>query len=174
MKFKKILLALAAGLTFSLAACGDSEEPTTPTPSSSSSSSDSGSGSEAITSALSFMSNNKLRVDIFGDLGVSFKYGDEAVVSTREITIVNDLTFTYSGDCSVEKINYIAYTERDTGSTINWHKGIDASYFLNNVLPSTNFNGISKIYIAISTGEVQWTKGLSEKLDQAFNGYMGV
>ena len=44
-----------------------------------------------------------LRVDIFGDLGVNFNYGNEAVVSTREITIVNDLTFSYSGDCSVEK-----------------------------------------------------------------------
>ena len=174
MKLKRVLLALAGVLTFSLAACSQATEGGSGSGSGSGTSEGegaggSGSGGQTESTALSFMGNNKIRVDIFGDLGVNFNYGNEAVVSTREITIVNDLTFTYSGDCTVNKVNYIAYVERETGSTTLWHQGLDAVYFLDQVLPRNNFNGVKKVYIAISSGEVQWTTGLSTELDQAFN-----
>ena len=171
MKLKRVLLALAGVLTFSLAACSQATEGGSGSGSGSGTSEGEGSGgsSQTDTSALAFMSNNKIRVDIMDDLGVTFNYGNEAVVSTREITIVNDLTFTYSGDCTVNKVNYIAYVERETGSTTLWHQGLDAVYFLDQVLPRNNFNGVKKVYIAISSGEVQWTTGLSTELDQAFN-----
>ena len=170
MKLRKLFLALAGVLTFSLAACSQAEGGGS---GSGSGSSDSGSGDsgQTDTSALAFMSNNKIRVDIMDDLGVTFNYGNEAVVSTKEISIVNDQTFAYNGtlDENINKINYIAYVERETGATTLWHQGILAQYFLDNVLSRENFNGVKKAYIAISTGEPKWTTGLSTELDQAFN-----
>lgn len=172
MKLKRILLALAGVLTFSLAACSQAEGGKTPdSGSGDSGSSDSGSGDSGQTQStvLSFMGNNKIRVDIFGNLGITFNYGNEAVVSGREITIVNDQAFGYSGTSTVDKINYIAYIERETRSSTEWHEGLDCEYFLDTVLPTNRFNGIKKIYIAISIGEVQWTTGLSAELDAKFN-----
>ena len=176
MKFKKILLGItgALALTFALTACGDDSTNKDSTPASG----DTGANSETTgsgqtdTSALSFMSENKIRVDIFGDLeNVTFKYNGQDVESKKEISIAADQTFTYTGECSAAKVNYIAYVERASGSKTEWHVGIDTSYFFSTVLPTTNFNGVKKVYIAISTGDVQWTTGLNASLDANFNKY---
>jgi hypothetical protein len=173
MKLKRVLLALAGVLTFSLAACSQAEGDGSGSGSGTSEGEGSGGSSQTDTGALSFMSNNKIRVDIMDDLGVTFNYGSEAVVSTKEISIVNDQTFAYNGtlDENINKINYIAYVEKDSGPTTIWQKGILAQYFLDNVLSRENFNGVKKAYIAISTGEVKWTTGLSTELDNNFNRY---
>ena len=178
MKFKKILLGItgALALTFALTACGDDSTNKDSTPASGDTGTNtSGSGStdsgQTDISALSFMGANKIRVDILDDLGVNFNYGNEAVVSTKEISIVANQTFAYSGDYTVDKVNYIAYMEKESGPSTIWHKGLDASYFFTEVLPKNNFNGIKKIYIAISTGEVKWTTGLNSSLDANFNRY---
>ena len=179
MKFKKILLGItgALALTFALTACGDDSTNKNSTPASGDTGGNtSGSGStdsgQTDISALTFMSDNKIRVDIFGDLeNVTFKYNGQDVESKKEISIVADQTFTYSGECSAEKVNYIAYVERASGSKTEWHVGIDTPYFFSTVLPATNFNGVKKVYIALSTGDVQWTTGLNTSLDANFNRY---
>ena len=176
MKFKKILLGITGALafTFALTACGDDSTNKDSTPASGDTGANSGTtgSGQTDTSALSFMSENKIRVDIFGDLeNVTFKYNGQDVESKKEISIVADQTFTYTGECSAEKVNYIAYVERASGSKTEWQVGLDTSYFFSTVLPSNNFNGIKKVYIAISTGDVQWTTGLNASLDANFNKY---
>ena len=179
MKFKKILLGItgALALTFALTACGDDSTNKNSTPASGDTGGNtSGSGStdsgQTDISALTFMSDNKIRVDIFGDLeNVTFKYNGQDVESKKEISIVADQTFTYTGECSAEKVNYIAYVERASGSKTEWHVGIDTSYFFSTILPANNFNGVKKVYIALSTGDVQWTTGLNTSLDANFNRY---
>ena len=91
MKFKKILLGITGALvfTFALTACGDDSTNKDSTPASGDTGGNtSGSGStdsgQTDISALSFMSENKIRVDILDDLGVNFNYGNEAVVSKRK------------------------------------------------------------------------------------------
>ena len=170
MKLKRVLLALAGVLTFSLAACSQAEGGGSSSGSGDSGPSDSESGDSGQTdaSALSFMGNNKIRVDIMDNLGITFKYNDETVVSKSEITIVNNATFTYSGECTVDKINYIAYGESDTRVSKIWQCGNDSADFLIS-LPTYKFNDYKKIYIAISSGEPKWTTGLSTELDNYFN-----
>lgn len=150
MKLRSALLAFAGVLVFSLTACQKkAKEPTD-------------------TTTLSFMQEDKVRVDIMDELGITFNYGDETVVSGQELTIVEDQVFTYTGEMSTNNINFIAFVEKTNGNDIFWYDNYLAGIFLDLQLPYFKLNGIKKIYIAISTGEIKWANGLSEGLDQAF------
>ena len=170
MKLKKVFFAFAGAVVFSLAACSKGDGNTS---TNSGTNSQTTTTTQAESSALSFMGNNKIRVDVMDDLGVNFNYGNLAVVSTNEFDIVQDQKFSYSGNCKVDSINFIYYVERESGAVTNGTLGVDSDYFLSTILTRDNYNGVKKIYIAISTGTVKWTKGLSAELDQKLTAYVG-
>lgn len=167
MKLKKALVLLAGAMTFTFAACSNNSTPeattnnniTDPTPS-----------QEA--SYLSFISDNKIRVDIMNnDLGVTFNYGNEAVVSQKEMTITSGLTLAYSGTLAVDKLNVISVVQTETGSTFAVNGGLDAEY-ISEFLAGKKFTNAKKVYVAISSGDINWTKGLNTDMDTKINTYI--
>jgi hypothetical protein len=178
MKFKKILLGITGALafTFALTACGDdsTNKDSTPAPApSTDTGSDSGGDSApaTFTNYLTFMNDNKLRVDIMNnDLGVTFNYGNEAIQSTRETTLSADTKLSFSGEFAVEKVNFVVVSDTSTGGSVSVSKGVDSSR-VGDFLSRYPMTG-KKIYIAISSGEVNWTKGLNTKMDTEIGTYL--
>ena len=175
MKFKKILLGITGALafTFALTACGDdsTNKDSTPAPSTDTGSDTGGDSAPAtITNYLTFMNDNKLRVDIMNnDLGVTFNYGNEAIQSTKETTLSADTKLSFSGEFAVEKVNFLIVSDKSTGGVISVHAGLDSSY-VSEFLSRYSMTG-KKVYIAISSGEVNWTKGLNSKMDTEIGVY---
>ena len=173
MKFKKILLGITGALafTFALTACGDdsTNKDSTPAPAPSTDTDpDSGGDSSpaTFTNYLTFMNDNKLRVDIMNDdLGVTFNYGNEAIQSTKETTLSADTKLSFSGEFAVEKVNFVVVSDTSTGGSVNVSKGVDSSR-VGDFLSRYPMTG-KKIYIAISSGDLNWTKGLNTKMDTA-------
>ena len=116
------------------------------------------------------MNDNKLRVDIMNnDLGVTFNYGNEAIQSTKETTLSADTKLSFSGEFAVEKVNFIIVSDKSTGGVISVHAGLDSSY-VSDFLSRYSMTG-TKVYISISSGEVNWTKGLNTKMDTEIGVY---
>ena len=178
MKFKKILLGITGALafTFALTACGDdsTNKDSTPAPApSTDTGSDSGGDSTPATfiNYLTFMNDNKLRVDIMNnDLGVTFNYGNEAIQSTKETTLSADTKLSFSGEFAVEKVNFVVVSDTSTGGSVRVSIGVDSSR-VGDFLSKYPMTG-KKIYIAISSGEVNWTKGLNTKMDTEIGTYL--
>ena len=177
MKFKKILLGITGALafTFALTACGDdsTNKDSTPAPAPSTDTDpDSGGDSSpaTFTNYLTFMNDNKLRVDIMNDdLGVTFNYGNEAIQSTKETTLSADTKLSFSGEFAVEKVNFVVVSDTSTGGSVNVSKGVDSSR-VGDFLSRYPMTG-KKIYIAISSGDLNWTKGLNTKMDTEIGTY---
>ncbi len=177
MKFKKILLGITGALafTFALTACGDdsTNKDSTPAPApSTDTGSDTGGDSTpaTFTNYLTFMNDNKLRVDIMNnDLGVTFNYGNEAIQSTKETTLSADTKLSFSGEFAVEKVNFVVVSDTSTGGSVRVSIGVDSSR-VGDFLSKYPMTG-KKIYIAISSGEVNWTKGLNTKMDTQIGVY---
>ena len=178
MKFKKILLGITGALAFifALTACGDdsTNKDSTPAPApSTDNGSDSGGDSTPATfiNYLTFMNDNKLRVDIMNDdLGVTFNYGNEAIQSTKETTLSAGTKLSFSGEFAVEKVNFVVVYDTSTGGSVRVSIGVDSSR-VSDFLSKYPMTG-KKIYIAISSGEVNWTKGLNTKMDTEIGTYL--
>ncbi|MBR6071202.1 MAG: hypothetical protein IKP77_00035 [Acholeplasmatales bacterium] len=177
MKFKKLLFILGAALTFSLASCGSnatSETSLTTTTTTTQS-------TEQITQVdyLSFVGQNKIRVDILDNVGANFNYGNAAVVSTNQMDINSNSYLAFSGTITADSVNFIFIVESGNSnnfqSTFSVHGGIDNEYvetFLSRASLKSLFNNAYKVYIAISTGEVKWTKNLNAQLDAKIRTYI--
>lgn len=173
MKFKKFLLACAGVFAFALAACdsknntstdsGKTNPPTVdPEPSQPSTQS----------MYLGFMDNNKIRVDILSDdLGIRFNYGNTAVTSTQSMDLVAGQKLSFSGTIAVDSINFIIVRDTETGGSVSVNAGI-VKDSVEDYLSGKSFTDVKKVYIAISTGTVNWTKGLNPDLDAKIQTYI--
>jgi len=167
MKFKKYLIAALGVLTLSLAACSQKgTEPITPT-------TEQTQTPVAEPTYLKFIGANKVRVDVMNDnLGLRFAYGNQAITSKTDMAYNANSKVTFSGEATVEKINFIFVTETATGTSFAVNKGIEKEYleeFLNG--KSAVYANATRIYVAISTGDLNWTTGLNADLDTKLNLY---
>ena len=179
MKLKNVLFGLtgALALGFMLASCGNNAKndvSTTPTKEVTTTPEES---TPEVTKAevvnyLTFMGDNKARVDIMNDLGVTFTYGDATVESKKEMTYNSASKLAFTGEIGEEKINFILVMDNAEGSDVVFHKGIIPSKFAE-FLNKVPLSSAKKIYIAISTGDTPtWTKGLNAKMDTAIGAYL--
>lgn len=126
-------------------------------------------------SALSFLNNGQIRFDIMDNLGISFKYGDNAISSAQPLNLVKDAAVTFSGELSAESVNFIVYSESKGNDKFvcAYHpevlKDSVAEFLQSFATDYLNDYVEGKAYVAISNGASagKWTKGLSEELDKA-------
>jgi hypothetical protein len=124
-------------------------------------------------SILSFVQTNQIRFDIMDDLGVAFKYGDSAVTSTQSLELVKDKAVTFTGELSVESVNFIVVTENKDGANVTCAYNPEilkaglAEYLQSFATDYLNSYVGGRAYVAISNGanEGKWTKGLNAELD---------
>ena len=90
------------------------------------------------------------------NLGCTFNYGNETVVDKKEMTYGATATLGFSGTVAVDTINFVFVAEKENGTSVSVNAGINAK----------------KVYIAISTGTVNWTKGLNADMDAKINSYI--
>ena len=156
MKFKKILLTLGAVFAFALASCGGNNNSNTP------SEGEGGQTPQADVSTptyLTFVQEGKIRIDI--------------IESTKQITHSSTAKLATRGEITAANVNFIVVIDNDGTSSdrVSYHPGI-AKENLEEFLNSTIEIGTGKrIYVAISTGKINWTKGLNTALDQKLNAY---
>ena len=174
MKIKKALVltcALSLGL-FGLASCqlsGGGSSTQTPT---SAPAQDPSISTVMNNNYLSFMGNSKLRVDIMNDnLGLTFKYGSSAIVSKQEIAIAAGSSITFEGELVGDTLTFILVTETSNSSSVYFAPNIEkaslSEFFQTNVNPDIVAG--NKVYLAISQGAANWTKGLNADLDAKIN-----
>jgi hypothetical protein len=129
---------------------------------------------QASTSVLSFLQANQIRFDIMDDLGVTFKYGDSEIASTQPLELVKDKAVTFTGELSVETVNFIVYSETKNNDQFvcAYHPEVlkdSVAEFLQSFATDylNDFVG-GRAYVAISNGASagKWTKGLSAELDK--------
>jgi hypothetical protein len=167
MKLKKMLLG-PIGVALLLASCGgENVTPSTQKPSESSVSTQ---DTQPVTSSMldGVVTNGKVRVDIMNDnLGARFSYGNEAIVSSKEMTYNSTSTLTISGTANVD-INFIIVIQNSETTVISYYPAInkeDVAEWLSDV----KFDNALRVYVAISSGTPNWTKGLNTSLDTALN-----
>ncbi len=168
MKFKKMLLA-PIGVALLLASCGGGESVSNSTvmPSEVSSSTNE---TQPVTSSMldGVVANGKVRVDILNDnLGVRFSYGNEAIVSAKEMSYNSTSTLTTSGTATAD-INFIIVVEKSSQTEVLYHPTIDKEQ-VSEWLSNLKFDNAVRVYVAISTGTPNWTKGLNTALDSSLN-----
>ena len=161
MKFRTIFLTAMS--VFSLIGCSNSsnhsEQTSTPevisTPK----------GTESQVDYLGFVGANKIRCDVMNDnLGVTFTYGEADIVSKQDMDLDATSCLGMKGELEVEKINVVIAVETGTGFSTTVSKGLVSSY-VSTFLSKKSFKDASKVYVAFSSGEVNWTKNLSALLD---------
>ena len=173
-----VVLAFVIGV-FSLASCnksGDASGGTTP-PSGEgaggSGSGGSGGSSQQTSTYLTFITDGKVRVDIMNDnLGCTFNYGNEAVVDKKEMTYGATATLGFSGTVAVDTINFVFVVEKENGTSVSVNAGIEKDSLEDFLSGPAKYANAKKIYIAISTGTVNWTKGLNADMDAKINTYI--
>ena len=166
MKLKKIFLGLIGIFALALASCGGNEKEPTPSPSPSPTT-----PVQEETILDGVVSNGKVRVDIMNeDTGLTFAYGNEAITSTKEMTYVAANKLSCSGTPTTN-INFIIVTVRDGGESVVVSAGISKEYVVE-FLSNKDFKDATRVYVAISTGSVNWTKGLNQALDKKINAYI--
>ena len=171
MKLKKMLLGTLAGAVLLLAACGGNKTTTTEPQVPSTPSVSTNDSQPAVTNMLDgVVANGKVRVDIMNDnLGVRFAYGNQAIVSNQEMTYNASNTLTVSGTATAD-INFIFVVEKTDGTQVLYHPAIDKEQVVD-FLADVKFEGALRVYVAISAGTVNWTKGLNTALDTKLNSY---
>ena len=177
LKFFGVALAFIIG-AFALVSCSTTDTPasggsgTSGGSSEGSSGGSSGGSSQVATQYLTFITNGKVRVDILDEnLGCTFNYGNEAVVSGREMTYAAANKLAHNGTITVEKLNFIIIIEDETGTAFGVSQGIEKDS-IEEFLANRTYNNAKKIYIAISTGDLKWTKGLNADMDAKINSYI--
>ena len=170
MKLKKVFLGLIGVVALALAACSNGGEPSTNTPTPTSQTPEPSSQVEAKL-LDGVVASGKVRVDIMNDnLGVRFAYGNEAVESKKEMAYVANSNLSVSGTATVN-INFVFVKETANGYSVAVNAGIDKE-MITEFLSTKTFNDATRVYIAISTGDVNWTKGLNQALDTKINTYI--
>ena len=170
MRFKKVLLGLMGVAMLALAACSNGGDTSTvkPTPTSGEPQPSSQVEAKLLDGVVA---NGKVRVDIMNDnLGVRFAYGNEAVVNKKEMSYVATSNLSVSGTATAN-LNFVFVKETASGFSVAVNAGIDKD-MITEFLSTKTFNDSTRIYIAISTGDVNWTKGLNEALDKKINTYI--
>ena len=166
MKLKKILLALIGVFALALASCGGNENEPSPSPSTP------GASEQQETILDGVVSNGKVRIDIMNaDTGLRFAYGNEAVTSAKEMTYVAANTLSCSGTPATD-INFIFVIVRETGASVAVNAGILKENVVEWLSSNNEFKNATRVYVAISTGSVNWTKGLNQALDTKINTYI--
>ena len=170
MKFKKVLLGLMGVAMLALAACSNgggntSKEPTptsqTPTPSTQQ--------EEKLLDGV--VSNGKIRIDIMNEnIGVTFSYGNEAVVSKKEMTYSASSKLTVSGTATAD-LNFVIVIGRSNGYSVAVNAGIEKESIAE-YLTLKDFENAARVYVAISTGDVNWTKGLNTNMDHQVSSFI--
>ena len=172
MKLKKVLAILGLTSVFALAACNSANNTTTTggAPANTTTTQNNpSSGSTTVddsTNYLSFLENKKGRIDLFGVEGVTFKYGDNNVVSGQVIDINESKVISVTGTATKD-LNFVIVTKMGDTNTVIGNKAIikdEIANYLNDVAADL-YKSSDKFYIAISSGEVQWTKNLSKAMD---------
>lgn len=164
-KFLMVLFLFA--LSFTLFACGNDNGPQEPADPSSGDS-----DPQKPTSIVSFLGAKEIRIDLMGDLGVSFNYGNQVVTSTTKMTYNANNKITISGTPSKD-LNFVVVVEKEPklGSTedtttVIVNKAIEASQLVEYL---NDFDYLAadtyRAYIAISTGATTWTKNLNAEMD---------
>lgn len=171
MKLKKVLLTLGAVFAFSLAACSGNSNSNTP------SEGEGGQTPQADVSTptyLTFIDEGKIRIDIMDQsLTSNFTYGNGVVESTKQMTHSSTAKLATRGDVTAANVNFIVVIDNDGTSSdrVSYHPGIakeSLEEFLNGTIDIATGK---RIYVAISTGKINWTKGLNTALDQKLNAY---
>lgn len=170
MKLKRCLLAFVGLFALALAACSNTTggNTTASTPLQPGTSEGTTTEQTPATDLLTFVGNNKVRVDIMNEnLGVRFSYGNEAITSKTDMTLNASSNLSASGTLAVETINFVIVTVNATSTSVFISKEIlkdSFSDYMSKILQSY-FTGATKVYVAISTGEVNWTHNLNAELD---------
>ena len=162
MDFKKLVLATLGSMSLFLGACTGSTSPAD----TSSTSQQSGASQPAQSDSLldGVVTAGKFRVDLMSDdFGARFNYGNEAVVSKKEMTFNANSTLAMSGTATVD-LNFVFVSETAAGFSVAVNKEIDKEQ-ISEFLSDRSFKDATRVYVAISKGEVDWTKGLNEKMD---------
>lgn len=171
MKLKKMLLGTLGGAVLILAACGGNK--TTPEPQVPNTPSVSTKDSQPeVTNMLDgVVENGKVRIDILNDnLGVRFAYGNEAIEGTTKVLTYNATNNLSTSGTATADINFIFVVEKTDGTQVLYHPAIDKEQVAE-WLADVKFEGALRVYIAISTGTPNWTKGLNTALDTKLNSY---
>lgn len=171
MKLKKMLLGTLGGAVLLLAACGGNK--TTPEPQVPNTPSVSTKDSQPeVTNMLDgVVENGKVRIDILNDnLGVRFAYGNEVIEGTTKVLTYNAKNNLSTSGTATDDINFIFVVEKTDGTQVLYHPAIDKEQVAE-WLADVKFEGALRVYIAISTGTPNWTKGLNTALDTKLNSY---
>lgn len=168
MKFKKILFTLGAVFAFSLAACNNKNndsKPTpepTPTPEPAPATTDS--------TYLTFIDNNKIRVDIMDtSLASNFTYGNAVVETTKQMAYSSATKLALRGTVSANTVNFVVVIDIEGEDRVVVNPGIQKDSLEEYLSDTMVLSGGKKVYVAISTGTVNWTKGLNADLDAKLN-----
>jgi hypothetical protein len=172
MKLKKMLLGTLGGAVLLLAACGGNKSTTTATQVPSASSVSTNDSQPAVTNMLDgVVENGKVRIDILNDnLGVRFAYGNEAIEGTTKVLTYNATNNLSTSGTATADINFIFVVDKTDGTQVLYHPAIDKEQVAE-WLADVKFEGALRVYIAISTGTPNWTKGLNTALDTKLNTY---
>lgn len=166
-----MLLGTLGGAVLILAACGGNK--TTPEPQVPNTPSVSTKDSQPeVTNMLDgVVENGKVRIDILNDnLGVRFAYGNEAIEGTTKVLTYNATNNLSTSGTATDDINFIFVVEKTDGTQVLYHPAIDKEQVAE-WLADVKFEGALRVYIAISTGTPNWTKGLNTALDTKLNSY---
>ena len=172
MKFKKILLTLGAVFAFSLAACNNNASDsgkTDPTPSGG------GSQTETDPTYLGFVGKDKIRIDIMNEgLVGKFTYGNavlEASNNKKDIAYSSSTKLAKRDGITATSVNFIVVIDKEGQDSVAYHPEIETDKleeFLSDVMV---LSGGKRVYVAISTGAVTWTKGLNADMDAKIETY---
>lgn len=170
MKLSKLMVAMLASMA--LVACGGNSKGE----SSSQATSISGetSTSEVVTDTLAWMSTtNTLRVDLYGELGLTFKYGDAELQGGVVINFDDTKTMTYTGEPAQETYNFVYVLKGNDGGNVTIvNRAIvkeSLGEYFSDIL-NKNLKGKVKGYLAIGTGtDLQWDKTLSTAMNDSIN-----
>ena len=132
----------------------------------------SGGSSQQASTYLTFIADGKIRIDIMNDnLGCTFNYGNETVVDKKEMTYGANASLGFSGTVAVDKINFVFVVEKENGTTFSVNGGILKDSLEDFLSGNAKYANAKKVYIAISTGTINWTKGLNADMDAKINTY---
>lgn len=120
-------------------------------------------------SLLTFIDNNKFRVDVMDDdLGVTFKYNNAAITNKQAMSYVSGGALTIEGEAAYDDLSFILVTETGNSSSVFYAPGIlkaSLTEYLNSSVNDDLVNG-TKVYLAVFHGTpAKWTKGLNADMD---------